>query len=222
MSNYLTVFNFKGRDTRIVKDENNNPWWIAKDVCEILKISKHRDAVQKLDDDERGSLKVDTLGGPQEMITVNEPGLYRLIMRSNKPEAKQFQRWLTHEVLPEIRKTGSYNSHDLGSEQFVRLENLFAAFLEVQAEENRMTREILLGIARNLGMGYESAHPIRTQNFRRYEKAADRESQGGKVRFTIVIQDEEREIIRNLANEMRMTMTSYILAKVLSDRQQRH
>lgn len=89
--------------------QGNEPWFVAKDVCECLAISKHRDAISRLDADERGSLKVDTLGGKQEMATVNEYGLYSLVMSSRKPEAKEFKRWVTHEVLPSIRKYGSYN-----------------------------------------------------------------------------------------------------------------
>jgi len=92
------------------------PWWVAKDVCEILGIEKYRDAIQRLDNDERGSVKVDTLGGPQEMSTINEPGLYSLILSSKKPEAKPFKRWITHKVLPSIRKTGSYQiSQDINT-----------------------------------------------------------------------------------------------------------
>lgn len=91
-----------------VSTVEGEPWFVAKDVCDALGISKYRDAVSRLDDDERGSVLVDTLGGAQETSTVSEPGLYKLIMRSRKPEAKAFQRWVTHEVLPAIRKTGGY------------------------------------------------------------------------------------------------------------------
>ncbi len=86
----------------------NEPWVVAKDVCNILGISKHRDAISRLDDDERGSVKVDTLGGKQKMVVINESGLYTLIMRSNKPEAKVFRKWVTSEVLPALRKKGYY------------------------------------------------------------------------------------------------------------------
>ena len=91
-----------------VSTVEGEPWFVAKDVCDALGISKYRDAVSRLDDDERGSVLVDTLGGAQETSTVSEPGLYKLIMRSRKPEAKAFQRWVTHEVLPAIRRTGGY------------------------------------------------------------------------------------------------------------------
>lgn len=86
----------------------NEPWMVAKDVCDILGISKYRDAISKLDPDERGSVLVDTLGGKQRVSTVSESGLYALIMRSNKPEAKTFRKWVTAEVLPSLRKTGYY------------------------------------------------------------------------------------------------------------------
>lgn len=87
---------------------NGEPWVVAKDVCEILGIEKHRDAISRLDDDERGSVKLDTLGGMQTMSIINESGLYSLIFRSNKPEAKVFRKWVTSEVLPTIRKKGYY------------------------------------------------------------------------------------------------------------------
>lgn len=88
---------------------NGEPLFVAKDVCEVLDIEKHRNAVLRLDDDEKGSpVVVDTLGGPQSMATVNESGLYALIFQSRKPEAKAFRKWVTKEVLPNIRKNGFY------------------------------------------------------------------------------------------------------------------
>ena len=109
MNEIMKVFNnaMFGNVRIILQD--NEPWFVAKDVCECLAISKHRDAISRLDTDERGSLKVDTLGGKQEMATVNEYGLYSLVMSSRKPEAKEFKRWITHDVLPALRKTGSYS-----------------------------------------------------------------------------------------------------------------
>ena len=107
--NELQIFNnaMFGNVRIILQD--NEPWFVAKDICECLAISKHRDAISRLDTDERGSLKVDTLGGKQEMATVNEYGLYSLVLSSRKPEAKEFKRWITHDVLPALRKTGSYS-----------------------------------------------------------------------------------------------------------------
>ena len=82
--------------------------FVAKDVCVCLEIGNSRDAVASLDDDEKGVGIIDTPGGKQEMSIVSEPGLYSLILRSRKPEAKAFKRWVTHDILPSIRKTGAY------------------------------------------------------------------------------------------------------------------
>lgn len=84
-------------------------WFVAKDVCTVLDLDNYRKAAGDLDEDERGSLVVDTPGGRQEVVAVNEPGLYQLIFRSRKPEAKAFRRWIAHEVLPAIRRYGRYD-----------------------------------------------------------------------------------------------------------------
>ena len=89
-------------------EQNGEPWFIARDVCECLSIGKYRDAVSRLEEDERGSVEVDTPGGRQGMTAINEYGLYNLILSKRKPEAKEFKRWITHEVIPAIRKTGGY------------------------------------------------------------------------------------------------------------------
>ena len=107
---------YKDHQVRIV-ERDGGPWFVAKDVCEVLGISKYRDAVTRLDSDEGCPVLVDTPSGKQEMIAVNEPGLYSLILRSRKPEAKAFKRWVTHDVLPSIRKTGAYVSPNAGLEQ---------------------------------------------------------------------------------------------------------
>lgn len=83
--------------------------FVAKDVCDCLEITKHRDAISRLDSDERGSVKLDTPGGKQDVAAINEYGLYNLVLSSRKPEAKEFKRWITHDVIPSIRKTGSYS-----------------------------------------------------------------------------------------------------------------
>ncbi len=103
----------QGNNIRIHIDENGNPWFLAKDVCHALDISNSRDAVSKLDDDEKGVFSTDTLGGSQDMSHVNEQGLYELIFNSRKPEAKKFKKWVKTEVLPEIRKTGSYQNPNI-------------------------------------------------------------------------------------------------------------
>ena len=88
---------------------NGEPWFVSADVCRALEIRNSRAALTRLDDDEKGVALTDTLGGKQEMTIVNEPGLYGLVLGSRKPEAKAFKRWIKHDVLPSIRKTGGYN-----------------------------------------------------------------------------------------------------------------
>lgn len=85
-----------------------SPWFVAADVCRALEIANPRNVVARLDEDEKGVRSMDTLGGNQEMSIVNEPGLYTLVLGSRKPQAKAFKRWITHEVIPQIRKTGGY------------------------------------------------------------------------------------------------------------------
>ncbi|PGT35639.1 phage antirepressor Ant [Bacillus anthracis] len=106
--NQLQVFNNEefGQVRTVVQGED--VWFVAKDVCDVLGINKQRDAYSRLDEDERGSVLVDTLGGQQNMNAINESGLYSLILRSRKPQAKSFKKWVTSEVIPSIRKHGAY------------------------------------------------------------------------------------------------------------------
>lgn len=91
---------------------NGEPWFIAADVCNALDISNSRDALYRLDEDEKDVASTDTPGGKQYVNIINEPGLYSLVLGSRKPEAKEFKRWITHEVIPAIRKTGMYMTGD--------------------------------------------------------------------------------------------------------------
>ncbi|MEC2212601.1 BRO family protein [Bacillus paralicheniformis] len=104
------VFNYQDQQVRtVVKD--GEPWFVAKDVCNVLEIGNSRQALARLDDDESMSFEMTHPQSPSKTImmqAVNEAGLYTLILGSRKPEAKQFKRWITHEVIPTIRKTGSY------------------------------------------------------------------------------------------------------------------
>ena len=92
-----------------VVEKDGDPWFVAKDVCDCLDIGNSRQALTYLDEDEKGVTTNDTLGGVQEMSIVSESGLYSLILRSRKSESKTFKRWIVREVIPTIRKTGSYS-----------------------------------------------------------------------------------------------------------------
>lgn len=105
--NDLQIFTYQDKPLRTV-EKDGEIWWVLKDVCDVLGIAKARNVANRLDGDEKGACLVGTPSGQQNMIIVNEPGLYSVILRSDKPEAKDFKRWVTHEVLPSIRRTGSY------------------------------------------------------------------------------------------------------------------
>ena len=104
----LQNFEFEGNDVRFVGTADN-PEWIAIDVCTVLELTNPSDVLSDFDDDEKGIANVDTPGGKQKMLTVKEPGLYKLIFKSRKPVAKRFQKWVFSEVLPSIRKAGVYS-----------------------------------------------------------------------------------------------------------------
>ncbi|WEV68745.1 BRO family protein [Bifidobacterium sp. ESL0775] len=114
MNNDIQTFNFEGNQVRTFVGQNGETWWLAKDVTDILGTAT-RDLRKILDIDEMAVLiNVDTIhidqNGGKSPLIISEPGLYKLILKSRKPQAKAFQRWVTHEVLPQIRKTGGYTA----------------------------------------------------------------------------------------------------------------
>lgn len=125
---------FENMPVRIIIDEGGDPWWVAKDVCDVLEHSNPSVAIDMLDNDERAKK---SLGRQGETWIINESGIYSLIIRSNKPQARPFRRWVTHEVLPSIRKTGAYVHPAAGqagaigplAEQLDRIERQVGQFL---------------------------------------------------------------------------------------------
>lgn len=101
-----TIFNFETHPIDVYQGDDGAPLFVGRQVCDVLGLK--RQALYRLDDDEKGVRSTDTPGGTQEITVINEAGLYSLILRSRKPETKRFRRWVTHEVLPAIRKTGAY------------------------------------------------------------------------------------------------------------------
>lgn len=124
----LTNFAFDENLVRVLTREGD-PWFVAADVARVLGIGRTEDAVRRLDDDEKGADTIRTPGGNQTVTIINESGLYSLVLTSRKPEAKRFKKWITSEVLPSIRKTGSYSiaeeekpqEQEFGSLQEMRL-----------------------------------------------------------------------------------------------------
>ncbi len=109
MSN-LTVFNNQQFGEVRATEINGEPWFVLMDVCRVLEIGNTRNVTRRLDVDEKGVHEMDTLGGKQNLTVINESGLYTVILRSDKPQAKPFRKWVTSEVLPTIRKTGEYKA----------------------------------------------------------------------------------------------------------------
>ena len=112
MTGQVEVFNFSQEKAPIrVQLINSEPWFVATDVCQVLGISNNRDAVSRLDDDEKATSALPTQFGVKDMWLVSESGLYSLIFQSRKAEAKKFRKWVTSEVLPSIRKKGYYGMY---------------------------------------------------------------------------------------------------------------
>lgn len=109
----IVPFQFENKSVRVVKDENGDPWFVAADVCAALGLDDTSKACSRLDVDERGTNTVRTPSGDQNMLVINESGMYSLTLTSRKDEAKRFKKWVTSEVLPSIRKTGSYSSYNV-------------------------------------------------------------------------------------------------------------
>ena len=106
MAELLQAFDFEGCAVRTVGDADGEPWFVARDVAEVLDLDTAAVA-RTVDADERGLHAVQTASGVQQMVVVNEAGLYAMIFKSRKTEAKRFKRWVTHELMPTIRSTGA-------------------------------------------------------------------------------------------------------------------
>lgn len=133
--NDILVFHYKSSEVRTV-ELNGEPWFVLKDVCAVLGIANHKMTAQRLDADEVSLTDLtDSMGRQQETTVINESGLYNVILRSDKPEAKPFRKWVTSEVLPSIRKTGSYTMPKLSKE----MQAIFLLDDRTQKQEARLT-----------------------------------------------------------------------------------
>ena len=145
MENKLMIFENEAFGKVRTLNLNGEPWFVAADVCKALELGNPSMTVERLDDDEKGISTIDTLGGKQRMAIINEPGLYSLVITSRKPEAKAFKRWITHEVIPAIRKYGGYMTKSL-LEQVLENPNLIYEFarrmLEEQQKNERLKQEL--------------------------------------------------------------------------------
>lgn len=112
MNSHIIPFDFEGQAVRVIHDEEGNIWFVAADVCRCLELGNTSMALDRLDEDEKACINtIDTSSSSRktiQMLAVNEPGLYTLVLTSRKEEARRFKRWITHDVLPALRKTGQY------------------------------------------------------------------------------------------------------------------
>lgn len=146
MKEIQKIFNYGETAVRtVVKD--NEVWFVAKDVCEVLEVKNVSDAVNRLDDDEKDTIVLNEgIGNPNKSI-VNEPGLYSLILSSRKPEAKAFKRWVTHEVIPSIRKHGAYMT-EAALEQAVSNPDFIIGLLTNLKEEKEKNKQLSTTVQR--------------------------------------------------------------------------
>lgn len=139
-NNNLQLFDFKGNQVRILSDEAGEPWFVAKDVCNVLGIDTNH-LNESLDSDEMNTLRItegNGRGNPNKII-VTESGLYNLVLRSRKPEAKEFKRWVTHEVLPSIRKHGGYMA---GQERMTPEQMALASMRWLQSKVDEQAKQL--------------------------------------------------------------------------------
>ena len=134
--NDLQIFIYSGNQLRTVK-QADGLWWVLRDVCDVLGLAEPHRVAARLDDDEKGRTRMTTPGGVQEVTIINEPGLYSVILRSEKPEAKAFKRWVTHDVLPSIRRTGAYG---IPLEKLAHLNELQGELEKWRGYEKKYTR----------------------------------------------------------------------------------
>lgn len=127
--NKVTIYRYDENKHMRTLNLNGEPWFVLRDVCEVLGLGNSRMVADRLDEDEKGVSQIDTLGGVQNATIISESGLYNVILRSDKPEAKPFRKWVTAVVLPSIRKNGGYIA---GQEELSPQELMAKALLVAQ------------------------------------------------------------------------------------------
>lgn len=137
----LQLFKFEHEPVRVVLVDGE-PRFVARDVCTAIGLSNVSMALARLDPDEKGVNPIDTPGGQQQMTTVTESGLYSLVLRCDKKEAAKFRRWVTHKVLPEIRRTGSYSHHPAAARQLPSKKELAKWVIEAEERAERAEAKV--------------------------------------------------------------------------------
>ena len=136
MENNIQVFNYNSNEVRTVQ-QNSEPWFVLKDVCDILGLTDTNKISTRLDPDELTRIRFVSGGQNREMLCINESGLYNVILRSDKPEAKPFRKWVTSEVLPSIRKHGAYMTQEKLQEVLCNPDALFQIVSALKEESDK-------------------------------------------------------------------------------------
>lgn len=139
MSSQIVPFNFKGHDVRTLVDKNGEPWFVASDLAKVLEYRDAERISRSLESDEKGFAKVGTPGGEQKMTIINESGLWHAVVRAKTDRVRPFRHWLTHEVIPSIRKTGSYGVQQPFIDQ---LDRRTLAQMVIDAEDAKTAAEL--------------------------------------------------------------------------------
>lgn len=132
----IQVFTYNSNEVRTV-ELNGEPWFVLKDVCEVLGIGTPAKVAERLDEDEKGMSQIHTLGGLQNVSIISESGLYNVILRSDKPEAKPFRKWVTSEVLPSIRKHGAYMTPETLQAAILSPDTMIQLCQQLKAEQDK-------------------------------------------------------------------------------------
>jgi len=187
----ITPFTYGNRAVRTVVIDNA-PWFMAKDVCDVLGLVNPRETLRNFPENEKGVSSTDTLGGKQEVLIVNEPGLYRLIFQSRKPEAEKFKTWVFADVLPQIRQSGAYappgivlmdrifqvfiNEEDMGLQRIFKLMDMATAKSEFTGEYIKavdVATAVMRGMKKNPTSGQLSAMATKVSEVRRIVEQSD-------------------------------------------------
>ena len=192
MNNELTVWNYGDNDVRILMIDDE-PWLVLADVCRVLELSTPARVAERLDDDEKGMSQIHTLGGTQNMTIISESGFYSVVLRSDKPQAKPFRKWVTSVVLPSIRKNGFYAGdmnfsrelqvliqHERMMAQHQKqldevqnkIETIQDTFLLQPTNWKKYVRDTIIGIAWKQTGSYSGIHDIYIQLYDQLETRA--------------------------------------------------
>lgn len=153
--NELKIFESEAFGQIRVLEKDGEPWFVAADVCRALEIGNPTDAIKRLDEDEKARLNLGLSGGDTNIV--NEPGLYALVLGSRKPEVKAFKRWITHEVIPSIRRHGAYMTPETLEAAIMNPDYLLKVVVALKDEKDK--RKALEAANASLTVDLEIARP---------------------------------------------------------------